>query len=547
MSFFHNYRTALTTRWHESPLHAWFCALKSRGLAARARWMVALIVIGAVALSLSVLLWLTRSWMIQQIDQSLDSDMARLVETYSPDRPLDEQLTLSADLRAPASPYQHKDGHKDSAREQRFHAMHESEGTLFAVTDQGNTQAVVIQRFTTFNLQTADTTTLAALQPLKGAENTSLAAAGRYRTLTRLIDGRTYTVGQGTDKVTDIFTSTALASAMITALVVLAGAIISSIWIRRELQPLERVVGVSRTIREELTGTTSPETPATTTTNLDKTTQPTSEHAPLVKRVTTTDLRPNSEVADVAHALNALLDTVSESLDAKERSLEQLRQFVADASHELRTPLASIRGYTQLLTQGAIKTSAALERITSESTRMSDLVEDLLLLARLDAGRPLNAAPVDPLPIAVESLADANAAAPTHHWNLHFDPNTADSCLVLGDEAAVRQVFANLLANARHHTPSGTTVHIDIARVGDTVLIDVSDNGPGIPASIRDTLFDRFVRGEESRSRENGGSSGLGLSIVHALVTEMGGNIRLESPDGEGARFLIAFPSAPQS
>ena len=262
-------------------------------------------------------------------------------------------------------------------------------------------------------------------------------------------------------------------------------------------------------------------------------------------RVEKADLDSSAEVGQVGGALNTLLGHVESALTARQRSETQVRQFVADASHELRTPLASIRGYTELIRrEGADadlpeEATYALERVHSESVRMTALVEDLLLLARLDAGRELRREEVDLVGLLVDTVADARAAGPDHDWRLDLavlEPPadaTAEEAedflpeppLVIGDEARLRQVVVNLLANARVHTPAGSHVTTTLAREGDTLIVRIHDDGPGIAPDVRDRLFERFARGDSSRERRTG-STGLGMSIALAIVQSHGGSIR---------------------
>ena len=283
-------------------------------------------------------------------------------------------------------------------------------------------------------------------------------------------------------------------------------------------------------------------------------------------RVEKADLDSSAEVGQVGGALNTLLGHVESALAARQRSETQVRQFVADASHELRTPLASIRGYTELIRrEGADadlpeEATYALERVHSESVRMTALVEDLLLLARLDAGRELRREEVDLVGLLVDTVADARAAGPDHDWQLDLavleppadaTPEEAEDFLpepplVIGDEARLRQVVVNLLANARVHTPAGSHVTTTLAREGDTLIVRIHDDGPGIAPDVRDRLFERFARGDSSRERRTG-STGLGMSIALAIVQSHGGSIDVDSstaPKDHGTTFSVRLPAA---
>ncbi|MEY9947453.1 sensor histidine kinase [Kitasatospora sp. GAS1066B] len=263
----------------------------------------------------------------------------------------------------------------------------------------------------------------------------------------------------------------------------------------------------------------------------------------LHERVSAADTDPRTEAGQVGAALNQLLGHVGSALEARHASETQVRQFVADASHELRTPLASIRGYAELTRRGREEigpdTRHALGRIESEATRMTALVEDLLLLARLDAGRPLSLAPLDLSPLVVDCVSDARAAGPEHRWRLELPD---DPVLVQGDRARLHQVLVNLLGNARHHTPPGTTVTARARRQGARVLVEVVDDGPGIPPEARPHIFDRFARGDASRSR-HAGSTGLGLAIVRAVVAAHDGEVGVASEPGRTA-VTVLLPAA---
>lgn len=266
------------------------------------------------------------------------------------------------------------------------------------------------------------------------------------------------------------------------------------------------------------------------------------------ERVPASEADEHSEIGRVGAALNTLLDHVDASLDARQRNEERMRSFVADASHELRTPLASIRGYSELslraMRQGlpgtAENTESALERIQAQSLRMTSLVEDLLLLARLDEGQELVYGAVDLTRLAVDTIADARAAGPEHRWLLEVGD---EPVVVAGDATRLTQVVANLLANARVHTPAGTAVTASVSVEGHTAVLRVHDDGPGIDPAIAGELFERFARGDRSRARQTGGT-GLGLSIARAIVTAHGGTLGVASEPGS-TTFELRLPARP--
>lgn len=262
-------------------------------------------------------------------------------------------------------------------------------------------------------------------------------------------------------------------------------------------------------------------------------------------RVAPADADPANEVGQVGLAFNHMLDNVESALAARHRSETKLRQFVADASHELRNPLASIRGYAELTRRGTDElptdTAHALGRIEAESERMSALVQDLLLLARLDSEPTLDLQPTDVTEIVLNAVSDARAASPDHVWSLDLPEWPVAA---LADPHRLHQVVANLLANARTHTPAGTQVTTALRAVDGFAQIRVTDNGPGVPAEIKDTVFERFTRADASRVRQRGGSStGLGLAIVTAVINAHGGQVGLDSEPGR-TTFSVRVPLA---
>jgi len=262
----------------------------------------------------------------------------------------------------------------------------------------------------------------------------------------------------------------------------------------------------------------------------------------LAERVPASDTDPRTEVGQVGLALNSMLDNVEGALQSRHESEQRVRQFVADASHELRTPLASIRGYAELSRREhepvPPSVTHALSRVESEALRMQGLVEDLLLLARLDAGRPLDRTPVDLSLLAMDAVSDAHAAAPDHSWLLDLPDEPVE---VTGDQARLHQVVANLLANARTHTPAGTRVLTSIQPEDGWVRFSVADDGPGVPAVLQRNVFQRFTRGDDSRNRA-AGSTGLGLSIVDAVAKSHGGRVELSSTPGD-TTFTVVLPA----
>lgn len=252
---------------------------------------------------------------------------------------------------------------------------------------------------------------------------------------------------------------------------------------------------------------------------------------------------PVTEVGQVGSALNKLLGHVERALDARHASEQQVRQFVADASHELRTPLATIQGYAELTRRTAVDDPAqfaqAMAKVEAEAARMSTLVDDLLLLARLDSGRPLEQSPVDLSRLLLEAVDDARVVDGERRWQLHI-PDAPVT--ITGDEQRLHQAITNLLTNASRHTPAGTvvTVSLDVPahEASDEVGVRVHDNGPGIPADLNGRVFERFTRGDTARTREAGGA-GLGMSLVQAIATAHGGTVAVKSAPGDTTFSLI--------
>jgi two-component system OmpR family sensor kinase len=262
-------------------------------------------------------------------------------------------------------------------------------------------------------------------------------------------------------------------------------------------------------------------------------------------RVPDEDSDPRTEVGQVGAAINRMLGHVASALTSRQASENKVRQFVADASHELRTPLAAIRGYAELTRRGDYDLPDdvvhSLGRVESEATRMTSLVEDLLLLARLDEGRDLKSDPLDLSRLLIDAVSDAHAAGPEHGWSLELPE---EPVMIDGDVARLHQVFVNILANARVHTPAGTDVVTAVAIDGTTAVVTVTDDGPGIPPDLLPVLFERFARADSSRSRA-AGSTGLGLAIVAAVVEGHGGAVEVQSEPGSTSFRVILPITAP--
>lgn len=348
-------------------------------------------------------------------------------------------------------------------------------------------------------------------------------------------DGSVVHYGVSTGRMNETVGSLALYETIIFGGGVLVAGIVAAFATRATLRPLHRVSGTARKVAEL---------------PLER------GEVRLEDRVPEADADPRTEVGQVGAALNRMLEHVARSLAARQDSETRVRRFVADASHELRTPLAAIRGYSELARRRMEATGdghaemptevgAMLERIGSQTERMTLLVEDLLLLARLDAGRPLAREPVDLARLVVDAVSDAHATSPGHRWSLDLpDPDEAPAGVtVTGDPERLHQVVANLLANARTHTPPGTNVVVGLSQVGHAVQLVVRDDGPGIAAELLPHVLERFARGDAARTRATG-STGLGLSIVSAVVTEHGGTVEVTSVPGD-TRTTVTLPGAP--
>ena len=255
------------------------------------------------------------------------------------------------------------------------------------------------------------------------------------------------------------------------------------------------------------------------------------------------------EITSLAESLNAMLAQIEHSFAVREASEERMRQFVADASHELRTPLATVRGYAELYRQGAVRdpdaVAGAMGRIEGEASRMSGLVDDLLLLARLDDQRPLERAPVDLTVVGAEAVQDARVRDPQRRITLVGLHGSLAPVTVSGDGSQLQQVLGNLLTNAIKHTPSGTPIEVAVGD-GDrgTAVVEVRDHGEGIDPAAARRVFERFFRADPARSRSAGGGSGLGLAIVAAISQRHGGRVGVTATPGGGATFVVELPSA---
>lgn len=385
-------------------------------------------------------------------------------------------------------------------------------GTVTAVlADDGTAQGVVLSERSGrgFAASTALTTgqlaSLSALPESTRTQTVELPALGTYRIATERLDGGRLVVGLPMTTVDETINDLIRWEVLATLLGIAAAAAAGTFVVRRQLAPLREVAATAHAVAE----------------------LPLSEGAiDLTARVPERLTDERNEVGQVGAALNTLLDHVETSLAVRHRSEQQVRQFVADASHELRTPLATIAGYTELARRQPAATSTALDKVESESARMTSLVEDLLLLARLDSGRPLADDPVDLTKLLLEAVSDARVIAPDHTWRLVLPDEPVE---LRGDEQRLHQVVTNLLTNARKHTPAGATITVTATPDGFVV----HDDGPGFPPALVEHAFERFVRADEART--SAGGVGLGLALVDAIISAHGGRVTLASRPGDTA------------
>jgi two-component system, OmpR family, sensor kinase len=458
------------------------------------------------------------SVLIGQLDTELTSANVRYTGCYSPQPDHDHQ---SLDEPLSGNP-------PDECAQQQMTAAF----TAVITQPRVVTDAYLAGTGSSCHLSAADQAEVASV-PVGRFVTANLTSYGQYRMTASSTNAGIIVTGLPLAPVTHTLQQVAIAElAVFLAALVLTG-VIGTAWVRFSLRPLRRVAAT-----------------ATRVTRLPLS----SGEVSLPERVP--DANPATEVGQVGAAFNRMLGHVEAALARREASETRLRTFAADASHELRTPLAAIRGYAELARRrgGTLpdEVALALGRVESEAIRMGELVDELLLLARLDAGRPLSSEPVDLTRLIIDATSDARAAAADHGWRLQLPEQPV---VVRGDEQRLRQVLANLLSNAARHTPAATevtialttestaTAHVaepTITRPASTAVISVTDNGPGIPAELLPDVFERFVRGDSSRSRA-AGSSGLGLAIVHAVTAAHGGSADVTSRPGE-TRFSIRLP-----
>ncbi|WP_018680775.1 HAMP domain-containing histidine kinase [Actinokineospora enzanensis] len=476
-------------------------------LSLRARLMTEqLVLLGLVCVIIGVVTVVgLRAFLVDQLDRQLSDAGGRMAEFANrPPPPVDQQQ-----------------GHGDDRPFQNA-------GTVIVTIDGSDVTSA--QRLTSTgareNLDTALYPTFLGLPVNAGGRSRDLGEMGTYRLMaSRTRYGTTVIAGMSMETVDNTLWTTGLVLGGVSLIGLTIAGVTGVLVVRRTLRPLDRMAATARRVAEL---------------PLDK------GEVALSVRVPQTDTDPRTEVGQVGSALNRMLGHIGNALAARHASETRVRQFVADASHELRTPLAAIRGYAELARRRDSEVppdvAHALSRVESEAKRMTTLVEDLLLLARLDSGRPLLYETVDLSRLVLDTVGDTKVAGPDHNWRLDLPEEPLHA---IGDQARLHQVLANLLANGRTHTPPGTTITVALRSLGDQVELSVADDGPGIPTELLPEVFERFARGDSSRSRAQG-STGLGLAIVAAVVQAHDGEVDVASEPGMTV-FTVRLPAARKS
>lgn len=465
--------------------------------------LVAVVVL-LVAVTAAVIGTATTLAMRETLDRRLDKDV---------------RATLSRALDVPGSP---RPPTPEGFRgEDDFGPIREL-GLLTAVLPDGETpQGMVVSEREGRGWEASTALTSGQLDALAGLEESDRAlrtvvvpGLGDYRVAVAELEGGRLVTGLPLDEVDRTIADLVRLELLATLLGIALAAAVGVVVVRRQLAPLREVAGTAHRVAELPLA---------------------SGEIDLDERVPERLTDERTEIGQVGSALNAMLDHVEASLDQRHRSEQQVRQFVADASHELRTPLATIAGYTELARHRPETSGTALAKVETESARMTALVEDLLLLARLDSGRPLEREPVDLSRLLLEAVDDVRVVDAERSWRLSLPD---EPITVTGDEARLHQVVSNLLTNARTHTPAGSTVTVTATREGFTV----HDDGPGFAPDLAPHAFERFTRGDVARTR---GGAGLGLSLVQAIVAAHGGSVALASSPGD-TTIAVTLPSPDQ-
>lgn len=489
--------------------------MKRRPMSLQTRLMTA--VIGFVSLILVIVAVITSALLTSTMERQLDEKLynnARALTSWV-ERVPPSQATVDNILQ----------GQVPQAPGLLFIVSSQVTGTSGVIISSGNENI----SGTTTALTSAQMAQIASALGTDHVANVAIDGVGSYRVAISSTSGGVAVVtGLPRDDIQNQLATllTVIALATLGGLILLA--LTTAITIRVSLRPLRAVAATAMRVANQ---------------PLDR------GEVSITERIPDAEADPRTETGLVGASLNTLLDHVNTSLAARQKNEERMRRFVADASHELRTPLASIRGYSELSLRALTKqtpeqaiegTTSSLERIQAQSLRMTRLVEDLLLLARLDEGRELVYGTVDLTQLALEGLSDARPTAIDHEWSIEVPD---EPVVIVGDSGRMHQVVANLLANARTHTPAGTVITLSVTQEDTDAVLRVHDNGPGIDPGVRDELFARFARGDSSRARQTGGT-GLGLAIAKAIVEGHGGHITVASDPGD-TTFTVRIPVNP--
>ncbi|MEV6166549.1 ATP-binding protein [Streptomyces sp. NPDC052052] len=373
-------------------------------------------------------------------------------------------------------------------------------------------------------LTAAQRTALDGLAPDASLHTRTIPGLGTYRLTALGGDGISVLAGLPMSDVQRMTDGLVVVEVVIGAVGLVCAGSVCTVVVRRQLRPLGRVAATAAKVSRSPLNC---------------------GEAVVLSRVPHQDTDPATEVGQVGSALNRMIEHVESSLAERQRTEERMRRFLTDAGHELRTPLASIAGYAELMNRGTGKMAPELawRRVSAQSARMTGLVEDLLLLARLDEGRPLRTSEVNVATLVAEAVWDARAAGSDHDWQVALRLDAPLS--ISGDQARLHQVLANLLTNARTHTPPGTRITVIVEATAAQCVVRVRDNGPGIPRELLPSVFERFTRADASRSRtaRSDGGTGLGLAIAAAITQAHGGRIEVRSEPGD-TEFTVTLPTA---
>jgi len=456
--------------------------------------LVALVGIGASFLTAVTM----RSYLTERLDAQLHASL---------DRSAQEIIGLPNGTRPPFS-------------EPLPVPLGQSDGTVTAAFEGNRQRGYTLGEGRQTPLDDAVFAQLAAVPTDDAVRTIDLHDLGSYRVLAvDLPNGDTVVGGLPTSEVDDTVQSLLLWEAFLALVGTLLAALVARVVVRRQLRPLRDVAATAHEVAQmPLSSGAVGDTP----------------------RVAAELTDPATEVGRVGDALNVMLEHVERSFEARHESEQQVRRFVADASHELRTPLATINGYTELVQRSDGDPEVvrqALSKVRVESARMSSLVNDLLLLARLDSGRPLERTPVDLTQVVLEAVTDRQVIDPERRWSIELPDDAVE---VTGDAERLHQAVTNLLTNASRHTPEGTAVTTSLRSTDLGVTLTVRDDGPGIAPDLLPHVFDRFTRGDSSRTRTSGGA-GLGTSLVKAIVEAHDGRVAVRSRPGD-TRFTLTLP-----